>query len=106
MSRFETLKNFLKESPDDPFLHFALAKEYEKQGKIDDALNEYQYLVQNHSDYVGTYYHLGKLLETKQVWDRAQQIYQQGIDEAKKLRDNHAARELREALTILRLSLD
>ena len=60
MSRLEQLQAFLKESPDDPFILFALAKEYEKQGDDDHTKQYFLQLTREHPKYVGTYYHLGK----------------------------------------------
>lgn len=94
MSRLTQLLEFLKESPEDPFLLFAIAKEYEKQSEIDQALAQYQDLVNNHPDYVGTYYHYGKIREQKGQLEEAIQIYQKGMDVAKKQGDQHALGEL------------
>ncbi|MEY4905516.1 MAG: hypothetical protein RLZZ292_3331, partial [Bacteroidota bacterium] len=63
MSRLQQLQQFLAASPDDAFILFALAKEYEKQNDVGLALSYYQILREKQADYVGTYYHLGKLQE-------------------------------------------
>lgn len=93
-NRLEQLLTFLKENPDDSFILFAIAKEYEKLQEIPKALSYYQKLVALDPDYVGTYYHLGKLYESKDEKERALTIYQQGIDIAKKVKDQHALSEL------------
>jgi tetratricopeptide (TPR) repeat protein len=99
--RLEKLKAFLKEQPNDPFLLFAIAKEYEKGGDQEKALAQYQLLVQEHADYVGTYYHLGKLLERSGKTAEALQIYRKGMQIARAQGDQHALSELAGAALIL-----
>jgi len=95
--RLQQLTEFLKESPDDPFLTYALATEYLKLGYTDDALHHYEALVSNHPDYVGTYYHLGKLYETLGRQADAVVTYELGMHAARKKRDMHALSELQAA---------
>ena len=94
MSRLEQIQSWVKETPEDPFLHFALAKEFEKLSQKDKALEQYKHLVSAHPDYVGTYYHLGKLLEQAGELEEALQVYQSGIQVARKAGDQHAMGEL------------
>jgi len=94
MSRLKQLLELSKESPEDPFLLFALAKEYEKQSDTLKALEYYQTLVRNHPDYVGTYYHYGKIQEKNGELEAAILCYKQGMDIAKKQGDQHALGEL------------
>jgi tetratricopeptide (TPR) repeat protein len=92
--RLEKLLNFLENEPNDPFLKYALATEYLNAGEHDKALTYYEDLVANHADYVGTYYHLGKLYEVLGRKDDAISTYQKGMDSARKARDMHALSEL------------
>ena len=98
MSRLQQLKTFLEETPDDAFLLFALAKEYEKLSDTEQALNFYTQLTTNHPNYVGTYYHLGKLYEKLNAPEKAATIYETGMAVAKKENDKHAYSELQTAL--------
>ncbi|WP_200878600.1 tetratricopeptide repeat protein [Sphingobacterium sp. SG20118] len=99
--RLEQLQEFLKDSPQDPFLKYAMATEYLKLGNQEEALKGYLDLVTNHSDYVGTYYHLGKLYEKMTRVEEARDIYQKGIVITQKKRNMHALGELRGALNLL-----
>ncbi len=54
-------------------------------------------LINEHPDYVGTYYHLGKLYEKEGQKDEAITIYQKGIVAARAKRDMHALSELQGA---------
>ena len=48
-------------------------------------------------DYIGSYYHLAKLLEKLEQTDLAIKWYEQGMQAAKKAKDNHAYNELQAA---------
>ncbi len=93
-NRLTQIQTFLKDSPQDPFLHFALAKEYEKSGDTEKALTQYLYLTEKHENYVGTYYHLGKLYEVKQDFPTAFNTYKKGMEIAKAQGEQHAFNEL------------
>ena len=103
--RLQQLFSFLKESPDDAFIIFAIAKEYEKLGENETAFEYYLKLVAIDPDYVGTYYHLGKLYEAEEKPEEALDIYQKGIDTAKKIKDQHALSELMGARMNLEMEL-
>lgn len=92
--RLTKLFNFLEANPDDPFLLFAVAKEYEKLEVWEQALNYYQKLSEEHESYVGTYYHLGKLYERMEQPESAWNIYKKGMEVAKSQGDQHALSEL------------
>lgn len=92
--RLEKLLEFLKNEPDDEFLKYALATEYLRLNDTEKALFYYENLVTKHPDYVGTYYHLGKLYEALSRKDDAISTYEKGMITARKMRDNHALSEL------------
>ena len=96
-TRLEQLQAFLAESPKDAFLQFAIAKEYESLGDQEKALQSYLTLREQQADYVGTYYHLGKLYEALEDFDKAEEVYQAGMEVAKGQGDKHALGELRGA---------
>ncbi|MEY4003622.1 MAG: hypothetical protein RIT07_1664 [Bacteroidota bacterium] len=98
MNRIAQLMNFLKESPDDPFLNYALATEYVSAGNDQQAESIFQDLLEKHPDYIATYYHLGKLLERKTDKEGAILIYEKGIEKAKKSGERHSLSELQSAL--------
>ncbi len=92
--RLQQLLQFHSESPNDAFLLFAIAKEYEKLGNETAALKHYQKTVVTSPDYVGTYYHLGKLLEKTGDTEHALATYKAGMAVAQKIGDRHALSEL------------
>lgn len=96
--RLDILFNMLEQSPDDAFLMFAIAKEREKRGEGEEALAQFETLRQRHPDYVGLYYHLGRLEETLRDHATAAATYRRGISVARAAGDAHAASELMGAL--------
>ena len=97
MDRIEKLRDLLKESPRDSFLQHALALEYIKLGNDNEARLLFDSVLQNEPGYIGTYYHLAKLLERAGQTDEAIKLYEKGMEEAGKAGDQHALGELRSA---------
>lgn len=96
-SRLEQLLTFYANDPTDPFTVYALATEYRAAEPL-VAWEYYQKLLAEHPDYVGTYYHAGKLLEGFGRKDEAEQIYRKGLLVSRKSNQLHAASELQQAL--------
>lgn len=105
MTRTDRLMQLIKEDPSDPFLHFALAQECEKNQEPQAALKHYLHLTTKHPDYVGTYYHLGKLYEELDKKEQAIEVYKNGVSLTTKIGDQHALSELKGALTNCELDL-
>ena len=97
MDRIEKIKQMMADSPGDSFLQHALALEYIKLGKEGDARKLFETILEREPGYVGSYYHLAKLLERTGETDAAIKIYEKGMEETKKAGDNHAYGELRSA---------
>ncbi|MDP4264823.1 MAG: tetratricopeptide repeat protein [Bacteroidota bacterium] len=97
MDRIEKLKEFLKANPADSFLQHALALEYIKLGNDTEAKKLFETIINNDPAYVGTYYHLARLLERNGDTEAAMKVYEKGMEEARKAGDNHAYGELRGA---------
>lgn len=94
--RILQLKQFLENDPNDPFLLYALATEYVKSD-ADTALAYYEKLLQEHSQYVPTYYHAAALYASLGKQQKAEDTYLKGIETAKAAGDAHALRELQSA---------
>lgn len=94
MTRLEQLQSLLADSPQDSFLLFAVAKEFESQGNDEQARAHYEQLRRADPDYIGLYYHLGKLLERQSDLAGAVAVYRDGIDRARSAGDLHAMSEL------------
>ena len=98
MSRIEKLLEFMKTADKDSFLQHALALEYIKVDKDEEARKLFNEILRREPTYVGSYYHLGKLLERAGDFDKAVKIYKRGMEEAKSAGDNHSYNELMMAL--------
>ena len=94
MDRIAQLNAFLEKSPDDAFVQHALALEYIKRGDDATAKTLFEKVLAQHEDYVGSYYHLAKLLERTGARDAAIAVYEKGLAKTKALGENHAYNEL------------
>lgn len=101
MSRIEQITELLKENPTDSFLQHALALEYIKADNDSDAKSIFEKLLSDNPHYVGSYYHLAKLLERMGQDDEAIKVYEKGMDIAKELGEQHAYSELKSAYEYL-----
>lgn len=97
MDRINMLKEMLKEEETDSFLQHALALEYIKTGDDKEAEKLFGSLLARDPSYVGSYYHLGKLLERTGLLKKAMQIYKKGMEMAKSVNDSHSYNELQGA---------
>ena len=94
MERIEKLKEFLRASPTDSFLQHALALEYIKTGEDDGARSLFEEILNREPGYIGSYYHLAKLLERTGKQEQAISWYEKGMAAAKAAGDQHAYNEL------------
>ncbi|HBB58254.1 MAG: hypothetical protein EBT80_00975 [Chitinophagales bacterium] len=97
MTRIDKLMAFLKDSPTDSFLQHALALEYQKIGDVQKARDLFEKLLHENPQYVGSYYHLAKLLESSGEEAAALVVYEKGMEQARLQNDQHALGELRSA---------
>ncbi len=97
MDRVEKLMEMLQDSPKDSFLCHALALEHIKNGNDSEARKLFESILDNEPGYIGSYYHLAKLLERIGETDAAIKVYEKGMEEAKKAGDDHSLSELRSA---------
>lgn len=105
IDRLAELLEFLKTTPNEPFLLYAVALEYQKKGDLGNALKYFTELTQSHPDYLGTYYQLGKFLEDINDHDSAMEAYKKGIEVAKAQGNQKTLSELKGALMNLEMDL-
>ena len=99
-TRLSKLLQFLESEPNDSFILYALATEYNSINDIKNAFYYYLKLINEHPDYVGTYYHLGKLYEKENQKEEAILVYKKGMEIARSKRDMHAFSELQGAYNV------
>ncbi len=97
MDRIERLKEFLISCPHDCFVKHALALECIKIGDDAAAKTLFEEVLHTDENYIGTYYHLAKLLERRDKIQEAINVYEKGMQKAKEIGDQHAFSELRSA---------
>jgi len=98
MSRLQDLEAMLDANPDDPFIIYALAREYELLNSTMQALLMYEHLVTDHPDYIATYYHYAKVLYSAGNRNEAIRLLQKGIERGTALADHHAVSEMKSLL--------
>lgn len=97
MNRIAKLKEFLAANPDDNFVQHALALEHVKAGDDAEARKLFENILNRDENYIGSYYHLGKLLERNDERESAIRWYELGMLKAKENGDMHAYNELQAA---------
>ena len=104
--KIQRLARFLKKNPKDSFTKFALALELLKQDQVSKAQLLFESVLEQDPDYLGVYYHLGKLYEQIGRQKDAKDLYIIGIEVAKKQTHERTKLELQEALEVLNIEMD
>jgi tetratricopeptide (TPR) repeat protein len=94
--RLSLLQQYYEEDPNDPFNIYALATEY-KNKEPEKALDYFRILMQQHPDYVATYYHLAHLYIDLGEGDEAKAVFEKGIEKATEKGQSTLLRELKSA---------
>ncbi|MGF1639040.1 MAG: tetratricopeptide repeat protein [Cyclobacteriaceae bacterium] len=99
-NRLEQLLDLLEDDPNDPFNLYAVAIEYKGTEPI-KSIPFFDKLLQNHPEYLPGYYHAAALYAEFSDNEKAIALYQQGISLAIKQQNQHALRELNNAMNEL-----
>jgi Tfp pilus assembly protein PilF len=97
MDRINKLKEYIEINGVDSFLQHALALEYIKAGNDNEAKKLFNNILKREPTYIGSYYHLGKLLERIGEPRKAMRVYKRGMKEAEAANDSNSYRELQAA---------
>ena len=97
MNRIAKLMEYMKTADKDSFLQHALALEYIKVGNDEEARKLFNEILKREPTYIGSYYHLGKLLERIGDSDKALRVYERGMEVATAANDHHSYTELQAA---------
>ena len=106
MSKIAALEALLEENPDDPFVIYALAREYEQEAGSMQAALMYEHLVTNYPDYIATYYHYAKFLQEAGNHTEALKLLLKGIERGLEMKELHAVNEMKELLALWSLGKD
>ncbi|MBL0105176.1 MAG: tetratricopeptide repeat protein [Bacteroidetes bacterium] len=99
--RISTLREYLKDDPNDPFLRYALALEIRAAGQNETAFEELMWLIENQPDYLPSYYMAGQVAEQINKIPEAVLFYQKGIELAKAQNQRNTLGELKTALSLI-----
>ena len=95
-SRLEKLLQFMESEPDEPFNIYAVATEYRNTDPA-QSKKYFDLLLNHHPDYLPTYYHAAQLYEELEDTEKAKEIYEKGIAQARDQNNSLALRELQSA---------
>lgn len=104
--KIKTLAMHLKKNPADSFSKFALALELLKMNEVSKARILFESVLKQDPNYLGVYYHLGKLYENMGLYQEAFRSYTEGIILAEKQHNRRTLSELKEALEILKIEMN
>ena len=100
-SRREKIEQMLADEPQDTFLRYSLALEFDKEGRHDESLSLFQALMEDSTPYVPAFFMAGQQLARLRRAADARDVLRQGIDQARRQDDLHAAGEMSEFLASL-----
>ena len=93
-TRVTTLKEILNANPDDAFARYALGLEYSGAGETEAALTEFLRLLASHPDYTNGYFMAAQTLARAERKEEAESLLRQGIECARRTRNQHALAEM------------
>lgn len=92
--RIATLKQILDANPGDAFARYALGLEYSSSGDTSAALAEFERLLATHPDYTNGYFMAAQTLVRADRTTEARRLLEQGIECARRTRNQHALAEM------------
>jgi thioredoxin-like negative regulator of GroEL len=97
-TRRQKIESMLKEEPDDVFLRYSLALEMEAAGEWESGLEILESLARGTPPYVPAFQMAGQQLIQRERFDDARRSLREGIEEARRQGNTHAAGEMSELL--------
>ncbi len=95
-ARIDLLKKYIEEEPSDPFNYYGLACEY-LQENPEESLSIFVTLLEEHPDYLATYYQAAQLLASFEMEEKALEVFRNGIALAKAQQNTKTLLELNTA---------
>lgn len=102
-NRLAVLKQMVEQAPLNSFARYGLAMEYAKGGQLEDAVTEFNELLERDRTYVAAYFHAGQALEKLGEVDEAKAMYERGLEACTQKGDLHTRAEIEAALSLLPL---
>ena len=98
MDRIALLTQVLEQNPSDAFARYGLAMAHVSEGRTDQALAEFDMLIQHNPDYVPAYQMSAQTLARLSRTDEAIARLEAGISAATRTHNSHAASEMQALL--------
>ncbi len=105
-SKISQLAKNVQQDPSDTFSKFALALELLKEDQVEKAQLLFEAILKQDPDYLGVYYHLGKLYQRREMYSLAEDMFTKGIQIATKKNESRTKSELSEALVQLQIEIE
>ncbi len=100
-TRREKIEAMLKEEPNDVFLRYGLAVEYDNEERYDDSLALFTSLTKDTTPHVPSFFRAAQLLARLDRVNEARALLRDGIEAARQQSNAHAAAEMSEFLASL-----
>lgn len=94
----EKLQKLLENEPDDVFLNFGLAMEMKKEGSFDDALAQFDRVIELDATYTAAFFQKGNTFIELGRIEEATSTLQRGVEAARQIGNTHAAGEMQEVI--------
>lgn len=101
MNRRQKIEAMLSEDPGDTFLRYSLAMELRSEGDHASSLQQLDQLMRDEPPCVPAFFMAAQQLVDLDRSDEARDLLREGIDEARRQDDSHAAAEMSEFLMTL-----
>lgn len=101
MSRRAKIEAMLADEPGDTFLRYSLAMELRSEGDHAGSIEKLTELTRDTPPYVPAYFMAAQQLVDLDEVERAREFLREGIEEARRQGDSHAAAEMSELLSAL-----
>jgi Tfp pilus assembly protein PilF len=99
--KIKKLAGFVKKNPSDSFSKFALALELMKKNEVSKSRVLFESILKQDPDYLGVYFHLGRLYEGLDMKERALTLYREGVELARRQNNQRTEAELKDAIELL-----
>jgi Tfp pilus assembly protein PilF len=105
-NKISRLAKNIQKDPSDTFSKFALALELLKDDRVEKAQILFEAILKQDPDYLGVYYHLGKLYQSREMYNLAKEMFTDGVKVAQKKNESRTKSELSEALIQLQYEIE
>ncbi len=101
-SKEELYKEFLKDNPDNPMVHFSLGLLYLDENRLEEVIEEFKTTIKLQPDYMAAFWKLANAYEEIQEIDKALETYEQTLHLAQQNDDSNMIEDVQERLEFLK----